>query len=181
MAKPSILTEPNGVKSTLKILSIAFVVCALPIVLKAQKLDKDVRALILLHQPHVKEILDKSSSYSWADIKKAFNDATLEGKKATFQKGKQFTTWRLDDKQRVTSVTFKFDVSAWKLADVEKNLLKKYKTQLTPEEYAKVPSSSRTLDVKDPKEKLEMEIYFPVSDFESPVIRSVTLEMADRK
>lgn len=118
-----------------------------------------------------------TNNYNLAFIKKNFPNAKIDLKNATYKKENSAneTLWDFNDKKEITQVTFKFDLSKWNGSSVEKKLLKKYKSQLSPEAFSHVPSDTRVITVKDSKNKFEFDVFFPVSDYEPPSIRSVSI------
>lgn len=150
-------------------------------VFASAKIDKktipqDLISLILIHQPYMNQSF-LTANYNWAYIKNNFPEAKLDAASAIYKKenSNNETLWFLNEKKEVTLVTFKFDLAKWKGSNVEKKLLKQYKRQLNPEAFSHVPSDTRTITIKDQKNKFEFDVFFPVSDDESPSIRSVSI------
>lgn len=137
-------------------------------------IPQDVISLVQMHQPYMGQHF-LTSEYDWSYIKKNFSNAKLEGSIASYVNNENVTIWHLNDQKKVTRVTFKFNLAKWKGSGVEKKLLKQYRDKLTPEEFSKVPSDTRTITVKDKNGLFELDVFFPVSDYESPAIRSVSI------
>ncbi len=141
-------------------------------------LPQDVISVIQAHQPSV-TLPMITEKYDWTAIQKQYPGVKLDESTATYSKKASQIIWQLNDKKEVSFVTFKFDLSRWKSTGAERDLLKKYKEQLSPEAFSKVPSDRRTLTVKDEKSGFEMDVYFPVSHYENPMIRSITVRLLD--
>lgn len=137
---------------------------------------QEIISLILTHQPYMSSSF-LTTNYNLAFIKNNFPDAKIDLETAKYKKEKNEneTSWTFNGKKEVTQVTFKFDLSKWNGSSVEKKLLKQYKSQISPEAFSRVPSDTRIITVKDSKNKFEFDVFFPVSDYELPSIRSVSI------
>jgi hypothetical protein len=138
------------------------------------QVPEDGIALIQIHQPYITRDF-VTSDYSWQTIEKNFPQAKLVGKYATYKRDLNETVWHLNEKKQVIRVTFTFDLSKWIGTAAERKLLERYKDKITPDAFSNVPNDTRQMTVKDSRGIFEFDVFFPVSNLENHMIRSVTI------
>jgi hypothetical protein len=137
----------------------------------------NVISVVQIHQPYIdREMM--LLNYDWQQIKSKFPQAQLEGSTAKYVKNRNETIWRISADQKVRSVTFIFATKLSQKFDAETALLKKYKEQISPEKFSAL-HGRRELVVTDTHKTFELLVSFPLSDYEWPYIRAVTLNGSD--
>lgn len=151
-----------------------FIFILFSITSNASEIPKEVTDLIYAKQPHIfGQII--SSEYDTSYIQKNFKDIKSEDSSITLKRGKSKTTWWLGSDKKIDQIDFEFDLSDKSKSSTEKKVLELYKSKITPEEFLKVSSKTRTLIIDESKKGFKLEVFFPVSDYEDPKVRSVTI------
>ena len=138
-------------------------------------IPQEIITLVLTHQPYMNSSF-LTTNYNLAFIKNNFPNVKFDSENAFYKKemSENETSWTFNGKKEVTQVTFKFDLAKWTGSNAEKKLLNQYKNQISPEAFSRVTSDKRIITVKE-KNNFEFDVFFPVSDYESPSIRSVSI------
>ena len=135
--------------------------------------NSDLNALILLHQPHVGQLLAKNFRVGREQVQKMFPGVVEERKSLVFRKNGEETIWTFNEKGELIRVVFTFNLKKWKSSPAERRLFKSHQSQMNEEALVGISSASRRLTITGGG--YEFDVFFPVSDNDLPLIGSITL------